>query len=144
MAKLPEYFEFTKPDGTIERVYVTHRHNSILFSPPESEGEFPKESKSDLERLFIDSVKLTDILREDIEIKNKHLERFRKSNADYIKAFESKLEESERLKRGIDNAIFCLANEDTSDDCVLEQIRMDLVKLLKGEKVTQHPFNKEE
>lgn len=49
--------------------------------------------------------------------------------------------EIDRLKEGIDNVIFCLANEDIYDVNVINEIRMALVKLYKGGAVNKHPFN---
>jgi hypothetical protein len=43
------------------------------------------------------------------------------------------VEEIERLEKGIDRAIYNLANEDISDTYVVDQIRMDLVRLLGDE-----------
>jgi hypothetical protein len=38
----------------------------------------------------------------------------------------------ERLEKGIEKAIYNLANEDISDEFVVDQIRMDLVNLIKS------------
>jgi hypothetical protein len=40
--------------------------------------------------------------------------------------------EIERLRKGIDRSIYHLANEDISDTYVVDEIRMDLVTLLRG------------
>jgi hypothetical protein len=86
MAKLPEFFEFAKPDGTIDRVYVTHKHNSIQFT------------LSDLEGKYLEAIKRIEKLKEDVEIKNKHLEIIKESNRKYIQAFEDQVEEIAILK----------------------------------------------
>jgi hypothetical protein len=41
--------------------------------------------------------------------------------------------EIERLKKGIDKSIYNLANEDISDEYVVDQVRMDLVKVINNE-----------
>jgi predicted RNase H-like nuclease (RuvC/YqgF family) len=46
----------------------------------------------------------------------------------------SKIFKIKQLEKEIDKAIYNLANEDISDEFVVDQIRMDLVKLLKDEK----------
>jgi hypothetical protein len=50
--------------------------------------------------------------------------------ADLIEELQT---ENERLAKGIDRAIYHLANEDIYDVYVVDQIRMELVRLLKKE-----------
>jgi hypothetical protein len=46
--------------------------------------------------------------------------------------------EIERLRKGVDLSIYHLANENISDTYVIDQIRMDLVGLLKGDVIEKN------
>lgn len=56
----------------------------------------------------------------------------------YKEVVSEKNKEIERLLVGIDKAIYCLANEDTSSGFVVDEIRMELIKLFQSGEVKRN------